>query len=80
MFRIKDPKASLKFYTEILGMELVKKADGGDFVSTKSLVLQSHDVDSIQAKIALQPRSRYRIALLYSISPLCPLPPNTTTT
>jgi lactoylglutathione lyase len=34
MFRIKDPKASLKFYTEILGMELVKKADGGDFVST----------------------------------------------
>ena len=34
MFRIKDPKASLKFYTEILGMELVRKADGGDFVST----------------------------------------------
>ncbi|GAA5959420.1 hypothetical protein JCM21900_006852 [Sporobolomyces salmonicolor] len=31
MMRIKDPKASLHFYTEILGMELLHKMDGGDF-------------------------------------------------
>jgi hypothetical protein len=36
MLRIKDPKASLKFYTEILGMELIRKSDGGDFVSIRS--------------------------------------------
>merc|ERR1712071_404307 len=33
MLRIKDPKASLKFYTEILGMELIRKSDGGDFTN-----------------------------------------------
>merc|ERR1712080_252707 len=33
MFRIKDAKVSLKFYTEILGMELVHKSDGGDFTN-----------------------------------------------
>jgi len=37
MLRIKDPKASLKFYTEILGMELIRKSDGGDFVSVTLL-------------------------------------------
>jgi catechol 2,3-dioxygenase-like lactoylglutathione lyase family enzyme len=37
MLRIKDPKASLKFYTEILGMELVRKSDGGDFVRPPNL-------------------------------------------
>ncbi|GAA6002951.1 hypothetical protein JCM10207_001915 [Rhodosporidiobolus poonsookiae] len=33
MMRIKDPKASLHFYQEILGMELVHEMDGGDFVN-----------------------------------------------
>ena len=27
MFRIKDPKESLKFYTNVLGMRLLKKLD-----------------------------------------------------
>ncbi|BGP56039.1 hypothetical protein JCM8202_005184 [Rhodotorula sphaerocarpa] len=33
MFRIKDAQRSIKFYTEILGMELIHKADGGDFTN-----------------------------------------------
>lgn len=51
MFRIKDPKASLKFYTEILGMELVKKADGGDFVSTS--LLYCNRTTSVRSKLNL---------------------------
>ncbi|EKM75581.1 hypothetical protein AGABI1DRAFT_116303 [Agaricus bisporus var. burnettii JB137-S8] len=31
MLRIKDPKVSLQFYQEILGMELQDKHDAGDF-------------------------------------------------
>jgi lactoylglutathione lyase len=31
MYRIKDPKASLDFYTRIMGMELIKEQDCGDF-------------------------------------------------
>lgn len=30
---LQDPKASLKFYQEILGMELLDQHSGGDFVS-----------------------------------------------
>ncbi|KDE07618.1 lactoylglutathione lyase [Microbotryum lychnidis-dioicae p1A1 Lamole] len=33
MFRIRDPKVSLKFYTEILGMELLAEHPGGDFTN-----------------------------------------------
>ncbi|KAJ8293453.1 Lactoylglutathione lyase [Rhodotorula toruloides] len=33
MFRIKDPKISLDFYTRILGMELVHESPGGDFTN-----------------------------------------------
>ncbi|KAG7562112.1 hypothetical protein FFLO_02491 [Filobasidium floriforme] len=49
MFRIKDPKASLKFYTEILGMELVKKADGGDFTNY-FLAFPSPELASLSAE------------------------------
>ncbi|KAF8334780.1 Glyoxalase/Bleomycin resistance protein/Dihydroxybiphenyl dioxygenase [Cantharellus anzutake] len=31
MLRVKDPKASIQFYTEVLGMEFLAKHDGGDF-------------------------------------------------
>ncbi|KAI6033271.1 Glyoxalase/Bleomycin resistance protein/Dihydroxybiphenyl dioxygenase [Pisolithus orientalis] len=31
MLRIKDPKASLHFYTEILGMTLIRESNMGDF-------------------------------------------------
>ncbi|QRV83266.1 glyoxalase/bleomycin resistance protein/dioxygenase [Ceratobasidium sp. AG-Ba] len=31
MIRVKDPKASLKFYEEVLGMELISKSEFGDF-------------------------------------------------
>ncbi|GAA5826562.1 hypothetical protein JCM11251_002429 [Rhodosporidiobolus azoricus] len=31
MFRIKDKDVSLKFYTEVLGMELIHEMCGGDF-------------------------------------------------
>lgn len=31
MFRIKDPEKSLKFYREVLGMDLIDEHDGGDF-------------------------------------------------
>jgi len=31
MLRVKDPKVSVKFYTEILGMELIDQHSGGDF-------------------------------------------------
>lgn len=31
MFRIKDPEKSLKFYQDILGMDLIDEHDGGDF-------------------------------------------------
>ncbi|KAJ9123266.1 hypothetical protein QFC22_001464 [Naganishia vaughanmartiniae] len=31
MLRIKDPKKSLKFYQEIIGMELLDQHSGGDF-------------------------------------------------
>ena len=27
MFRVKDPEVSLKFYTEVMGMKLIKKAE-----------------------------------------------------
>ncbi|GAA5891671.1 hypothetical protein JCM6882_006162 [Rhodosporidiobolus microsporus] len=33
MLRVKDKDASLKFYTEILGMELIHEMDGGDFTN-----------------------------------------------
>ncbi|SJX62378.1 probable glyoxylase I [Sporisorium reilianum f. sp. reilianum] len=31
MIRIKDPKASLDFYENVLGMDVIDKHDGGDF-------------------------------------------------
>ncbi len=31
MLRIKDPKISLPFYTDVLGMEVIDEHDGGDF-------------------------------------------------
>jgi lactoylglutathione lyase len=31
MIRVKDPKASLKFYTEVLGMDLITKNEKSDF-------------------------------------------------
>jgi len=31
MLRVKDPKVSLKFYTEVIGMELIDTMQGGDF-------------------------------------------------
>ncbi|KAJ1301623.1 hypothetical protein OPQ81_008869 [Rhizoctonia solani] len=31
MIRVKDPKVSLQFYTEVLGMELVSKSEFSDF-------------------------------------------------
>jgi len=31
MIRIKDPKVSLKFYTEVLGMELIRELPNSDF-------------------------------------------------
>jgi len=31
MIRVKDAKASIKWYTEVLGMEVIDKMEGGDF-------------------------------------------------
>lgn len=31
MLRIKDPEASLKFYTEVMGMDLIDEHDAGSF-------------------------------------------------
>ncbi|CEH13476.1 lactoylglutathione lyase [Ceraceosorus bombacis] len=31
MFRIKNPEISLRFYTEVIGMELINEHDAGDF-------------------------------------------------
>ncbi|KAF9063178.1 Glyoxalase/Bleomycin resistance protein/Dihydroxybiphenyl dioxygenase [Rhodocollybia butyracea] len=31
MIRVKDPKVSLKFYTEVIGMDLLSEKDMGDF-------------------------------------------------
>ncbi|KAG9123123.1 Lactoylglutathione lyase [Ceratobasidium sp. 392] len=31
MIRVKDPKASIKFYTEVLGMELISTSENSDF-------------------------------------------------
>jgi lactoylglutathione lyase len=31
MIRVRDPKVSLQFYTEILGMELISKGEFSDF-------------------------------------------------
>jgi len=33
MFRIKDPKVSIEFYTKVLGMDLIREAPGGDFTN-----------------------------------------------
>ena len=37
MIRVKDPKVSLKFYQEVLGMEVIS----GAFIKTAKLVEQS---------------------------------------
>jgi lactoylglutathione lyase len=31
MIRVKDPKASIKFYSEVLGMEVVSTSENSDF-------------------------------------------------
>ncbi|KAN0091406.1 Glyoxalase/Bleomycin resistance protein/Dihydroxybiphenyl dioxygenase [Tylopilus felleus] len=43
MIRIKDPKASLRFYTEVLGMDLLAEQNMGDF----TLYFLGYDHDGI---------------------------------
>ncbi|KAF9241797.1 hypothetical protein BU15DRAFT_44582 [Melanogaster broomeanus] len=43
MIRIKDPKASLHFYTEVLGMDLLSEQNMGDF----TLYFLGYDHDGI---------------------------------
>ena len=31
MIRVKDPKVSIKFYTEVLGMEVISTSENSDF-------------------------------------------------
>ncbi|XP_006459095.1 hypothetical protein AGABI2DRAFT_201037 [Agaricus bisporus var. bisporus H97] len=56
MLRIKDPKVSLQFYQEILGMELQDKHDGGDF--TLYFLAYNHE----GAELSLDEKKRSRFA------------------
>jgi len=48
MIRVKDPKASLQFYTEILGMEILSEKNFGDF--TLYFLAFDHDNGSLTAE------------------------------
>ncbi|KIY51245.1 glyoxalase I [Fistulina hepatica ATCC 64428] len=48
MIRVKDPKASIKFYTEVLGMELVSRNENSDF--TLYFLAYDHSGGTISAE------------------------------
>jgi len=50
MIRVKDPKASLKFYCDILGMELIDTMKGGDFTLYFLAYDHSNGVDTAEEK------------------------------
>ncbi|GJJ06706.1 hypothetical protein Clacol_000902 [Clathrus columnatus] len=50
MIRVKDPNASLKFYTEVLGMELVSQSDFSDFTLYFLAFDHSNGADSLETK------------------------------
>jgi len=56
MYRIKDPKKSLHFYQEILGMDLIDQHDGGDF----TLYFLAYDHDDGKYTIAERKQTRFR--------------------
>ncbi|EKM78105.1 hypothetical protein AGABI1DRAFT_76501 [Agaricus bisporus var. burnettii JB137-S8] len=55
MLRIKDPKVSLQFYQEILGMELQDKHDGGDF----TLYFLAYNHEGPELSLDEKKRSRF---------------------
>ncbi|KAH7906819.1 Glyoxalase/Bleomycin resistance protein/Dihydroxybiphenyl dioxygenase [Hygrophoropsis aurantiaca] len=55
MFRIKDPKVSLPFYTEILGMDIISESNMGDF----TLYFLGFDHDGIM-QLSGEERSKAR--------------------
>ncbi|KAK0505258.1 Glyoxalase/Bleomycin resistance protein/Dihydroxybiphenyl dioxygenase [Armillaria luteobubalina] len=48
MIRVKDPKVSLQFYTEIIGMDLLSEKDFGDF--TLYFLAFDHSSGALSAK------------------------------
>ncbi|KZO95637.1 glyoxalase I [Calocera viscosa TUFC12733] len=50
MIRVKDPKASLKFYSEVLGMELIDTMNGSDFTLYFLAYDTSNGVDTAEDK------------------------------
>ncbi|KAJ7292769.1 Glyoxalase/Bleomycin resistance protein/Dihydroxybiphenyl dioxygenase [Mycena rebaudengoi] len=58
MIRVKDPKVSLKFYTEVLGMDLLSEKNMGDF----TLYFLAFDTGQNYAAMSVQERDAARFA------------------
>ncbi|KAG8738105.1 Lactoylglutathione lyase, partial [Ceratobasidium sp. 414] len=55
MIRVKDPKASIKFYTEVLGMELISTSESSDF----TLYFLAYDHSDGKATVEEKAQARF---------------------
>ncbi|THU83474.1 glyoxalase I [Dendrothele bispora CBS 962.96] len=58
MIRVKDPKVSLQFYTDIIGMDLLSEKNMGDF----TLYFLAFDLDGSYASMSSEEKDKARFA------------------